>query len=153
MSNLQIVEDGLSCPVCYELFENPKCLPCQHTYCEKCLERLQRGSEISCPECRAEASIPAGGVKCLPTNYVVGRLLNELSLKKKVTEGQQNKCGKCNDDNPVVSFCNICTIFLCQPCTQLHQRSKIYGSHHVVPLKDHKTSGTSKFYKFQNEPV
>ena len=148
MSDLQIVEDNLSCPVCYELFENPKCLPCQHTYCEKCLEKLQRDSKISCPECRAEASIPAGGVKCLPTSYVVRRLLDELSLKNKVTEEKQNKCGKCSDDNPVVSFCNICTKFLCQSCKELHQRSKIYGSHHVVPLKDHKMSGTGKFYKF-----
>jgi len=145
MSDLKIVEDNLSCPICYELFQNPKCLPCLHIYCEKCLEKLQKGSKISCPECRAEASIPTNGVKDLPTNFVISRLVDELSLKKKVTDNK--KCGKCNDDNSVVSFCNDCTAFLCQPCKELHHRSKIYGGHHVVPLtemKDHETSGTSK---------
>ncbi|XP_065900535.1 E3 ubiquitin-protein ligase TRIM56-like [Dysidea avara] len=140
MSDLKIVEDNLTCPICYELFQNPKCLPCQHTYCEGCLERVQKVSKISCPECRAEASVPAGGVKELPTSFVISRLLDELSLKKKATTEKKYKCGKCNDDVPVVSYCGDCTTFLCQSCRELHQRSKIYGGHHVVPLaemKDH----------------
>ena len=34
-------QNKLTCPVCYELFKNPKYLPCYHSYCEGCLEKMQ----------------------------------------------------------------------------------------------------------------
>ena len=47
----------LECPICLEKFKGPKMLPCQHSYCKKCLEGLVRGLgrddyEVTCPECR-----------------------------------------------------------------------------------------------------
>ena len=31
-------EDYLTCVICYELFVEPKILPCLHTFCKGCLE-------------------------------------------------------------------------------------------------------------------
>ena len=43
MSVLEVkeVQNNLTYPVYYQLFKNPKYLPCYHFYCEECLERIQ----------------------------------------------------------------------------------------------------------------
>ena len=59
----------LICPVCHQLFKNPKHLPCHHSYCEECLEEIQEYSKVTCAVCRNEVTVPTGGVKNLPNNY------------------------------------------------------------------------------------
>ena len=55
------LRERLTCAVCMEQFKEPKVLPCLHTYCKKCLEKLvkKQGSEqvITCPECRQDAKV------------------------------------------------------------------------------------------------
>ena len=132
-------QNNLTCPVCYQLFKNPKYLPCYHSYCEGCLEKMQVQSKIICPECRKEAKVPAGGVKELPNNFFINRLVDDLILKKKVDGEQEVKCDECDDD-PVVSFCPECNIFLCHSCNDHHKRNKRYRSHAVVPLTELKSN-------------
>jgi len=75
---------NLTCPICYQLFKNPKYLPCYHSYCEECLEKIAVHSKIICPECRQEAKIPAGGVKELANNFLISHMVDELELQRKV---------------------------------------------------------------------
>ena len=133
-------QNNLTCPVCYQLFKNPKYLPCYHSYCEGCLEKMQVQSKIICPECRQEAKVPAGGVKELPNNFFINRLVDDLILKKKVDGEQEVKCDECNEDDPVVSFCPECNSFLCLTCNDYHKRSKKYFNHAVVPLTELKSN-------------
>ena len=130
-------QNNLTCPVCYQLFKNPKYLPCYHSYCEGCLEKMQVQSKIICPECRKEAKVPAGGVKELPNNFFINRLVDDLILKKKV-DGEQEV--KCDEDDPVVSFCPECNSFLCHACNDHHKRNKRYRGHAVVPLTELKSN-------------
>ena len=132
-------QNNLTCPVCYQLFKNPKYLPCYHSYCEGCLEKMQVQSKIICPECRKEAKVPAGGVKELPNNFFINRLVDDLILKKKVDGEQEVKCDECDND-PVVSFCPECNIFLCHACNDHHKRNKRYRDHGVVPLTELKSN-------------
>ena len=133
-------QNNLTCPVCYQLFKNPKYLPCYHSYCEGCLEKMQVQSKIICPECRKEAKVPAGGVKELPNNFFINRLVDDLILKKKVDGEQDVKCDECNEDDPVVSFCLDCNIFLCLTCNDHHKRSKKCFNHVLVPLTELKSN-------------
>ena len=133
-------QNNLTCPVCYQLFKNPKYLPCYHSYCEGCLEKMQVQSKIICPECKQEAKVPAGGVKELPNNFFINRLVDDLILKKKVDDEQEVKCDECNEDDPVVSFCPECKSFLCLTCNDYHKRSKKYFNHAVVPLTELKSN-------------
>lgn len=52
--NNSILNDILECPVCLEKFNHfNKVLPCQHTFCTKCLKEIVRkNKELRCPECR-----------------------------------------------------------------------------------------------------
>ena len=129
-------QNNLSCPVCYQLFNNPKYLPCYHSYCEGCLEKMQVQSKIICPECRKEAKVPAGGVKEFTTNFFINRLVDDLILKKKVAAEEQVNCDECEEDDPVVSFCPDCNSFLCNACNDNHRRNKRYRGHGVVPFAD-----------------
>ena len=133
-------QNNLTCPVCYQLFKNPKYLPCYHSYCEGCLEKMQVQSKIICPECRQEAKVPAGGVKELPNNFFINRLVDDLILKKKVDGEQEVKCDECDEDDPVVSFCPECNSFLCHACNDHHKRNKRYRGHAVVPLTELKSN-------------
>ena len=126
--------------ICYQLFKNPKYLPCHHSYCEGCLEKMQVQSKIICPECRKEAKVPAGGVKELPNNFFINRLVDDLILKKKVDSEQEVKYDECDEDDPVVSFCPECNSFLCHACNDHHKRNKTYCGHAVVPLTELKSS-------------
>ena len=40
------------CPVCLEVYVDPKVLPCDHSLCARCVQQLQQGSRIECPLCR-----------------------------------------------------------------------------------------------------
>ena len=127
---------NLTCPICYQLFNNPKYLPCHHSYCEHCLEKMQVQSKIICPECRKEATIPAGGVKDLPNNFFINRMVDELVLKRKVEGEEEVKCDECDEDEPVVAYCPECNMFFCQTCNESHKRSKRFRGHGIVPLTE-----------------
>ena len=127
---------NLTCPICYQLFNNPKYLPCHHSYCEQCLEKMQVQSKIICPECRKEAIIPAGGVKDLPNNFFFNRMVDELVLKRKVEGKEEVKCDECDEDEPVVTYCQECNMFFCQTCNESHKRSKRFRGHGIVPLTE-----------------
>ena len=127
---------NLTCPICYQLFNNPKYLPCHHSYCEQCLEKMQVQNKIICPECRNEATVPAGGVKDLPNNFFINRMVDELVLKRKVEGEEEVKCDECDEDEPVVAYCPDCNMFFCQICNELHKRSKRFRGHGIVPLTE-----------------
>ena len=131
--------DSLTCPVCYQIFKKPKYLPCHHSYCENCLEKMQVQSKITCPECRKEATVPAGGVKDFDTNFLINRLVDELILKRKVGGETEVKCDECMGEDPVETFCPDCTMFLCHVCNEHHKRSYRYRDHAIVPLVDLKS--------------
>ena len=134
--DVKMATDNLSCPVCYQLFMNPKYLPCHHSYCEKCLEKMQVQSKIICPECRKEVIVPPGGVKDLDNNFFINRLVDEFILKRKVEGEAEVKCDECHGEDPVVAFCPDCTLFLCHDCNEYHKRSIKSRSHGIVPLTE-----------------
>ena len=126
---------SLTCPICSQLFNNPKYLPCHHYYCEQCLERNLVQSKIICPRCSKEAGIPEGGVKDLPDNLLISRKVDELVFKRKVEGEEEVMCDECDEDEPVVAYCPECNMFFCQNCYEFHRRSRFRG-HGVVPLTE-----------------
>ena len=134
--DVKMATDNLSCPVCYQLFKKPKYLPCHHSYCEQCLEKMQVQSKIICPECRQEAIVPPGGVKDLDNNFFINRLVDEFILKRKVEGEAEVKCDECGGEDAVVTFCPDCTLFLCHVCNEYHKRSIKTRDHGIVPLTE-----------------
>ena len=139
--DLRIATQNLTCPVCYKIFKNPKYLPCYHSYCEACLENMTKENfEIACPECRKTAIVPAGGVKELANNFFINRLVDQLILQHKVENEVEVKCDKCEEPDPVVTFCLGCSIFLCHICNEAHGRDKTTREHTKISLPELRAS-------------
>ena len=132
------VASHLTCPVCYELYKKPKYLPCYHSYCEECLAKLQKaGSDsITCPECRKTSAIPSGGIKQLPNNFFINRIVDEVALKEKVTGEEDVRCDLCVREDPAVVLCFDCGVFLCIHCHESHKYSREYQGHSMSQLKE-----------------
>ncbi|XP_054644571.1 E3 ubiquitin-protein ligase SH3RF1 isoform X2 [Dunckerocampus dactyliophorus] len=75
-----VLLDLLECPVCLERLDaSAKVLPCQHTFCRRCLQGIvgSRG-ELRCPECR---TLVECGVDELPSNILLVRLLDGIKQR------------------------------------------------------------------------
>ena len=71
----------LECSVCLErLDQSCKVLPCQHTFCRRCLKEIvERRKELRCPECRV---LVEEDVDDLPANIMLVRILEGLNQQK-----------------------------------------------------------------------
>uniref|UniRef100_A0AAY5EML6 RING-type E3 ubiquitin transferase n=1 Tax=Electrophorus electricus TaxID=8005 RepID=A0AAY5EML6_ELEEL len=72
--------DLLECSVCLERLDTTaKVLPCQHTFCRRCLENIVSSRhELRCPECRILVDC---GVDDLPANILLVRLLDGIKQR------------------------------------------------------------------------
>lgn len=75
--------DLLECPVCFEKLDaTAKVLPCQHTFCKPCLQRILKSQkELRCPECR---TLVLCGIEQLPSNLLLIRLLDGVRYGQNV---------------------------------------------------------------------
>ncbi|XP_016298493.1 tripartite motif-containing 13-like isoform X2 [Sinocyclocheilus anshuiensis] len=71
---MELLEEDLTCPICCCLFEDPRVLPCSHSFCKKCLEGILDGIRgpawrppFKCPTCRKETV--HNGIASLQVNY------------------------------------------------------------------------------------
>lgn len=71
------LNDLLECSVCLERLDtSSKVLPCQHTFCKKCLKEIvERHKELRCPECRI--LVPCK-IDDLPPNVLLMRILEGM---------------------------------------------------------------------------
>ncbi|XP_022099587.1 E3 ubiquitin-protein ligase SH3RF1-like isoform X2 [Acanthaster planci] len=74
----QTIFNLLECSVCLEPLDvTSRVLPCQHTFCMRCLQQIiNTRNELKCPECRE--LVPCRTVTDLPTNILLVRLLDGL---------------------------------------------------------------------------
>lgn len=100
----------LSCGICKETFKNPKFLSCFHTFCEECLLNMVRvgsgiplrhssGTTLRCPACRAEVTLPPGGVPELQSNFYIAPLLSPELCQRHVGMRLEFRC---KEDNTVL---------------------------------------------------
>ena len=121
--------------MCNKLFRNPKYLPCYHSYCEKCLGKIQAQSKILCPECGNETMVPDGGVKNLSNNYFMDYLVRQ-ALNNKIMIKNNLSCEECDEDHPPVVYCSSCKLFLCCYCKESHKYSKSHHNHNLMSLTE-----------------
>eukprot|EP00058_Branchiostoma_floridae_P021294 XP_002606784.1 hypothetical protein BRAFLDRAFT_82426 [Branchiostoma floridae] len=135
----RILEDFLSCGICFEPFTKPKALPCQHSFCLRCLESQHKQwlqdcrrtshrqqQPFRCSTCREPVSVPSTGVKGLPDNHLVANLCEEFSKKAQVGE-QKDTCGF-HPTESVILFCQQCEVPVCSACIgQAHSGHRVTG--------------------------
>ncbi|XP_029798038.1 E3 ubiquitin-protein ligase SH3RF2 isoform X1 [Suricata suricatta] len=85
MDDLMLL-DLLECPVCFEKLDvTAKVLPCQHTFCKPCLQRIFKAhKELRCPECR---TLVFCSIEALPANLLLVRLLDGVRSGQSLGRG------------------------------------------------------------------
>lgn len=111
----------LKCPICLEMFSDPRMLPCQHSFCRCCLERLAEndGRWGRCPQCRQLFRIPFNGIGSFDVNRTIAQLLD--TFPKQITEkpALKAKCASCRKEE-IITTCEHCKEALCKPCRTNH---------------------------------
>ena len=139
-SAVRKLEEQLTCPVCLDLYTNPKTLPCLHSFCEACIERFPQDKEgetyyISCPTCRHRTELPGGGAGAFPVAFTLNNFKEVHSLLKKVSDPQQVTCDNCNAAN-ATGYCKECSQFFCTECIGMHKKWARFASHQITSLDE-----------------
>ncbi|XP_063793129.1 probable E3 ubiquitin-protein ligase MID2 [Pseudophryne corroboree] len=86
---METLESELTCPICLELFEDPLLLPCAHSLCFTCANRVlasgNSSSEIvepvtafQCPTCRYVISLNHSGLEGLKRNVTLQNIIDRF---------------------------------------------------------------------------
>lgn len=129
----QIHKEFTECTLCTDQYESPKMLPCQHTFCLRCLESYGVGKKIgeavACPVCRQEFVLQKGGFSALPNNFNTNRII-ELQKSFEKTHDDAKWCHMCKDDEkegavcmtPATGYCSSCSKGVCKECASKHTK-------------------------------
>ena len=128
----------LECGLCLDVFDDPRNLPCGHTYCFKCIRKIAQANkdkQPSCALCRSPWSIPAEGLPGLMKNYVLNNFVQSF--------GQQTDsvimCALFADGDEhgqAEYFCIDCWDPLCVDCFKGHKKTRYSQNHNVKKMTD-----------------
>ena len=139
-SKTTMLQELLECPICMNTFENPHVLPCQHTFCKKCISSLKKNAansstseSISCPICR-ESHVLSKGLDGLTANYTMKRLIELESMaveKEKAVEAPPKETAKCIvcQKYTVLTVCTDCSYMLCDTCLKDPNHDILIGNY------------------------
>ncbi|KAH7713234.1 TAM-1 protein [Aphelenchoides avenae] len=154
----------LECPVCLDLFDEPKLLGCGHTICQKCVAKMSKVSVITrdssrypsifvcgypsicCPECNEKTDIPLNGG--LKTNY---RMVGTMEFADLVCQAQKSildahACSGCKKKTPMSD------LFSCKTCEEdLGSRTVWICS--LCAMREHKAHTTTECNKATSEHI
>ena len=126
---LKDIEKILQCSICLEIFQNPRTLPCSHTFCNECIKKYvpviqhahQRG--INCPLCRKFQK---------EGEYINSFLVKQFrELYDRCTD-QITHCHCC--ENEAKWRCLDCNLNMCASCLNVHSKMPISRLHKYQPF-------------------
>lgn len=144
----------LDCPICFENFNDPKYLPCLHTFCELCIESFidssildcnvnHREKSFNCPVCRLVNRAPYQSIsakewaKQLPKNHQI-LAIKDLYEKSNNTESEVlcDYCPQSSEQVIATHRCKSCRVNLCEICCKrIHKKVRSYAVHTIVDLR------------------
>ena len=88
--------DFVTCALCSNFFSDPRCLPCQHTFCRRCLKKHVNNTWVphrgfSCPSCRAGIDLanPRDVEEVCQVNVYVQRLITALGINQSLSSSDR----------------------------------------------------------------
>ena len=167
-SSVVQMESYLRCSICFGTLQDPRALPCFHSFCKCCLERFvkvqrenaaQTGKVIelfNCPECRTQFELKDGQhVADMTRNHFICNMLEMLTIQR---QPKEMACNSCDRKAPAVSRCMECKHYLCRECLTIHERWPALKKHTIFTMEElvnpenqNKTREKSTCEKHNNE--
>ena len=119
------VSSLLECSICLQVFQDPRNLPCGHTFCLQC---IQKTKSRLCSLCKREWTLLENGWQGLPKNFVAENCITSLpSMSYCAVVG--------NSSHGAVKFlCIDCWDPMCENCGQGHTQFSRTTKNHVVKI-------------------
>ena len=127
------------CHLCSKALNNPRTLPCLHSFCLECLENLVYidgtwlQGEVECPTCMSPFQVSEEFIDDLPIPFLSGRF-KDTQLDE-VIQGNIN-CSNCEGGMAAISYCYVCRHYLCFRCDQAHHRLEYTRGHRNILLEN-----------------
>ncbi|XP_072029470.1 ubiquitin carboxyl-terminal hydrolase 7-like [Amphiura filiformis] len=150
--SLSLMEEELTCSICFNLLRDPKELDCLHVFCLQCLQRwVKKEPTIECPECRHVTIVPQGGLANLKTilrlKAMVKKYEEHIDEQKEGTPFCPNHEGERQH-----FFCIRCGVTVCRDCLVLeHERPQHEIKELKVITKEQKGTLKTKMEHVQKE--
>ncbi|EDO30925.1 predicted protein, partial [Nematostella vectensis] len=137
------LQDEVTCSICIEHFDDPRVLPCLHSFCRHCLEELAVHSEgrgkLVCPLCKAEFQVICHKIHPLGITLSVSSVsrlirdfeplqhhtilsLDEIKSGKLLAMSKTSYCTK-HKGKKLKLFCESCKEVICRDCTVVDHKN------------------------------
>ena len=119
------LKDQVTCPVCWDVFKQPKLLACAHAFCMDCIDPLpvdlvNGDYKIQCPTCREPTTLPRNdSAASLRPAFHINTLMElyHIAVKLPVAVTDKPKDKKClKHDRSLEMYCDDCQKVLCTKC-------------------------------------
>ena len=122
----------LPCPLCHNGFDNPKLLPCLHTFCRNCLTDAVENARLKCPTCRLNVLRSEAGIEGLLTNIFSHNILDVLVPSQKSIKNKQLDLSRDSTLQQRWRGINR-NEFLCDNRLRSHQGVRLRKDHRIIP--------------------
>ena len=126
---LKSLEEEVKCPLCMDIFIEPKKLSCDHIICRQCLENLilrTTDGRLICPICRNTTPLQVSNASQFPSAHQVNRLIDiyqktlqeqsQATLTAAATEQPQLPICSLHTSQPLALYCETCQKTICRDC-------------------------------------
>ena len=136
------IQNLLACDVCKETINEPKILPCSHSFCKACLENLTTrneenidgvGTKLDCPTCTSTVTLKTNeNVVGLPDNEFIAKLLTAVGTNR---QQEAAICFYCKKE-PSITIYMECELLLCHKCYCSHDTWPRNKSHTMITISE-----------------
>ncbi|CAM2705337.1 unnamed protein product, partial [Rotaria socialis] len=136
VSNLTaLVENVITCPICLKHFDQPRMLPCSHTFCFQCIQQMVTDNHgvLECPK-RDGVKVEGNNIGELPLNETVRGLLQLFENPN----SNIPLCDRC-ETNEAEHWCDSdCKHCFCTKCWDIIHEVGVgqYQHHKKLSVKD-----------------
>lgn len=124
-----VKEDYLICSICLDQYQDPRVLPCGHSFCVACLaeyiDKSATDNEFACPIDRISTYKPFGmkNSKRWAQYYPPATFLRTLVKAVEIHEGAVPTCRR-HHGRPREFYCSTDDVLVCSECAVLEHRSE-----------------------------
>ena len=122
------------CSICTEFIDDPRPLPCGHSYCgppKSCLDALKSEYQLKCALCNCEHQIDIADIKPM---YGLREFLKEQKGKAEKSSKKELSDKLCcfdHPNSPITLWCKKCLDTVCVMCLESDQHS----DHHLISFR------------------
>ncbi|XP_048021177.1 tripartite motif-containing protein 12A-like [Megalobrama amblycephala] len=128
MASQSFAEEDLSCPVCCDIYINPVLLPCSHSVCSSCIQKVWENKTLKeCPVCRTTSSNDRP-----PLNLALKNLCESFQKERRQRSSSEDETVCSFHKEKLKLFCLDDQQLVCLVCRD----SRKHSNHRFCPIDE-----------------